>query len=159
MAVQIPVLPDTNEEKITTVIAEDLEIRGTIRFDTSVMLKGIFEGEIQSQGLLVVGEGAKVTATIVTKTLVSNGVIVGNVKASEQIILKNTAVHTGDLHAPFITIESGAAFNGSAAMDRTQYKMEHRSTEQESDILKDTAVDESPVAEDDMQIRLVSAAP
>ena len=159
MAVQIPVVPDTNEEKITTVVAEDLEIRGTIKFKTSVMLKGVFEGEIQSEGLLVIGAGAKVTATIVTKTLVSNGVIVGNVKASEQIILKSTATHTGDLHAPFITIESGAAFNGSASMDRTQYEMEHRSTEQEWDTSKDAVVDGSPVAEDDRQIRLVSAAP
>ena len=158
MAVQIPAIPDTNEEKITTVVAEDLEIRGTIRFKTSVMLKGVFEGEIQSEGLLVVGAGARVTATIVTKTLVSNGVIMGNVRASEQIILRNTATHTGDLHAPFITIESGAAFNGSAVMDRKQYEMEHRSTDQEQDTSKDTLADESSIVEDDRQIRLVTAA-
>jgi len=43
------------EKDITTVIADDLEIQGTIKFKTSVMIKGIFEGEIFSDGLLVIG--------------------------------------------------------------------------------------------------------
>ena len=84
------------------------------------MIKGIFEGEIQSEGLLIVGPSARVTATITTKTLVSQGEITGNVTAAEQIVLKGTATHTGDLKAPFITIDSGAVFNGMAAMERRQ---------------------------------------
>jgi hypothetical protein len=62
---------DIDEKDITTVVADDLEIKGTIKFKSSVMLKGVFEGEIQSEGLLVVGPTAKVTATITTKTLIS----------------------------------------------------------------------------------------
>ncbi|MBA4391085.1 MAG: hypothetical protein C0399_09115, partial [Syntrophus sp. (in: bacteria)] len=100
--------------------ADDLEIKGTIRFKTSVMLKGIFEGEIYSDGLLVVGPTAKATATITTKTLVSDGVITGNVTANEQIVLKGTSTHTGDLKTPFLTIEDGAIFNGRAVMERSE---------------------------------------
>jgi len=55
------------EKDITTVIADDLEIQGTIKFKTSVMIKGIFEGEIFSDGLLVIGPTARVKATITTK--------------------------------------------------------------------------------------------
>jgi cytoskeletal protein CcmA (bactofilin family) len=104
------------EKDITTVVADDLEIRGTIRFKTSVMLKGIFEGEIFSEGLLVVGPTAKVTATISTKTLVSHGEITGNVTATDQVTLKNTSLHNGDVTTPNIIIENGAVFNGSCAM-------------------------------------------
>jgi cytoskeletal protein CcmA (bactofilin family) len=118
MATGIPVLEEIVEGKITTVIADDLEIKGTIKFKSSVMLKGVFEGEIQSEGLLVVGPTAKVRATITTKTLVSQGEIIGNVTAGEQIVLKGAANHTGDLKAPFITIDSGALFNGAAVMER-----------------------------------------
>jgi cytoskeletal protein CcmA (bactofilin family) len=39
---------DFDEKDITTIVADDLEIKGTIRFKTSVMLKGVFEGEIYS---------------------------------------------------------------------------------------------------------------
>ena len=104
------------EKDITTVVADDLEIKGTIRFKTSVMLKGVFEGEIFSEGLLVVGPTAKVTATISTKTLVSHGEITGNVTATEQVTLKNTSLHNGDVSTPNIIIENGAVFNGSCAM-------------------------------------------
>jgi cytoskeletal protein CcmA (bactofilin family) len=104
------------EKDITTVVADDLEIRGTIKFKTSVMLKGIFEGEIFSEGLLVVGPTAKVTATISTKTLISHGEITGNVTATDQVTLKNTSLHNGDVTTPNIIIENGAVFNGSCAM-------------------------------------------
>ncbi len=114
----IPIINEPAEEKIVTVIADDLEIRGTIKFKTSVMLKGVFEGEIFSEGLLVVGPTAKVTATINTKTLVSHGEITGDVLAGEQVILRETSTHAGDIKAPYIMIESGAVFNGACSMDR-----------------------------------------
>ena len=107
---------DIDEKDITTVVADDLEIKGTIRFKTSVMLKGIFEGEIYSDGLLVVGPTAKVTATITTKTLISHGEITGNVTANEQVTLKSTSLLNGDISTPNIIIENGSVFNGSCAM-------------------------------------------
>jgi cytoskeletal protein CcmA (bactofilin family) len=107
---------DIDEKDITTIVADDLEIKGTIKFKSSVMLKGIFEGEIQSEGLLVVGPTAKVTATITTKTLISHGEITGNVIANEQVTLKSTSLHNGDISTPNIIIENGSVFNGSCAM-------------------------------------------
>ena len=116
----IPIIDEPVEGKIVTVIADDLEIRGTIRFKTSVMLKGVFDGEIFSEGLLVIGSTAKVTATISTKTLVSHGEITGDVLAGEQVVLRETSTHTGDIKTPYIMIESGAVFNGTCTMDRGQ---------------------------------------
>ncbi len=107
---------DINETDITTVIADDLEIKGTIRFKSSVMLKGLFEGEIESDGLLVVGPTATVNAAIATKTLVSHGQIAGNVSATDQVMLKSTSTHNGDISTPNIIIENGSVFNGSCAM-------------------------------------------
>ncbi len=119
MALEIPEIREIGEGQITTVVAEDLEIKGTIKFKSSVMLKGVFEGEILSEGLLVVGSTAKVSASINTKTLISHGSITGNVVATEQIVLKSSATHIGDLKSPFIMIENGAVFNGSCMMERT----------------------------------------
>ncbi|HEY3277210.1 MAG TPA: polymer-forming cytoskeletal protein [Syntrophorhabdaceae bacterium] len=107
------------EENVTTVLADDLEIKGTMKFKSSLMIKGIFEGEIISEGLLIVGPTARVTATITTKNLISHGDIKGDVTASEQVILKETAVHTGNITTPNIVLESGSLFNGSCIMQRT----------------------------------------
>jgi cytoskeletal protein CcmA (bactofilin family) len=112
-------LPSENaEEKMVTVIAEDLHIKGTITFKTSLMIKGSLEGEIISEGMLVVGPTAKIDATITTKSLVSHGVIQGDVTASEQVVLKGTAIHTGKITTPNIMVESGSVFNGSCVMKR-----------------------------------------
>ncbi|MHB8111166.1 MAG: bactofilin family protein [Syntrophorhabdaceae bacterium] len=118
MLSDIPAINEVQEDQIITVIAEDLEIKGTISFQSSVMIKGIFEGEILSEGLLVIGPEASVNATIHTHTLVSHGTVTGNVTASHQIILKQTANHAGDIYAPYIMIENGAALNGSCKMER-----------------------------------------
>jgi len=109
-----------SEEKVTTVIADDLEIQGTMKFKSSLMIKGILEGEIVSEGLLIVGTTAKVAATIATKNLISHGEIQGDVTASEQVILKSTSAHNGNITTPNIVIESGAIFNGSCIMERKQ---------------------------------------
>ena len=114
----MPKTPDSVEESVTTILADDLEIEGTIKFKSSLMIKGVLEGEIISEGLLIVGSTAKVTATITTKNLISHGEIQGDVTASEQVILKSTAVHNGNVTTPNVMIESGSVFNGSCIMKK-----------------------------------------
>jgi len=118
MATIVPPTSEESEEKVTTVIAEDLHIKGSLRFETSLMMKGSLEGEISSEGLLVVGPTAKVTAKVTTKKLVSHGEITGDVTASEQVVLKGTAVHRGNITTPYIIVENGSIFNGSCVMKR-----------------------------------------
>ena len=116
MATIVSPTSEYTEEKVTTVIAEDLHIKGSLRFETSLMIKGSLEGEITSVGLLVVGPTAKINATIVTKRLISHGEIQGDVTASEQVVLKGTAVQTGNITTPDIIVESGSTFNWSITM-------------------------------------------
>jgi cytoskeletal protein CcmA (bactofilin family) len=118
MATMTPYGSDENEEKVTTVIADDLHIKGTITFQNSLMIKGSLEGEIISEGMLVVGPTAKIGATIVTKSLISHGQIVGDVTASDRVVLKGTAVQTGNITTPYIVVENGSTFNGSCVMKR-----------------------------------------
>ena len=109
-------VPGVDETSITTVLADDLHITGTITFKSSLMIKGSLDGEIVSEGLLIVGPTAKVKAKITTKNLVSHGEIQGDVTASEQVVLKKTAVQTGNITTPSIMIESGSVMNGSCVM-------------------------------------------
>jgi len=109
-----------SEEKVTTIIADDLEIQGTMKFKNSLMIKGVLEGEIISEGLLIVGPTARVAAKITTKNLISHGEIQGDVTASDRVILKSTSAHNGNITTPNIVIESGSIFNGSCIMKRVE---------------------------------------
>jgi cytoskeletal protein CcmA (bactofilin family) len=114
----IPTIPEVDETKLTTILADDIEIQGTIKFKSSLMVKGVLQGVVLSEGLLVVGPTAKVTATITTKNLISHGLIQGDIDASERIILKNTAVQNGNVTTGNIVIENGSVFNGTCMMKR-----------------------------------------
>ncbi len=105
-----------DEMNITTILADDLRINGTMTFKSSLMIKGTLEGEIISEGLLIVGPTAKVSAKVTTKNLISHGEIVVDVTASEQVVLKETAVQTGNITTQNIIVESGSLFNGSISM-------------------------------------------
>jgi cytoskeletal protein CcmA (bactofilin family) len=118
MAPVVPPTSEQTEEKVTTVIAEDVHIKGGVRFETSLMIKGSLEGEIISEGLLVVGPTAKINATIVTKRLISRGEITGNVTANEQMVLKDASTQTGNVTTPYLIAEHGSIFNGSCMMKR-----------------------------------------
>lgn len=118
MAYTAPNASANNDRKADTVFAADLEVQGTITFKGSLMIEGVFNGEILSEGLLIVGPDAKVTATIRTKNLLSRGEIHGDVYAGEQVTLEKTAVHNGNITSPGIVIERGSTFNGSCSMKR-----------------------------------------
>ena len=105
-----------DETNVTTILADDLHISGTITFKSSLMIKGTLDGEIISEGLLIVGPTAKVNAKVTTKKLVSHGEITGDVTASEQVVLKETATQTGNITTQNIIVESGSLFNGSITM-------------------------------------------
>jgi cytoskeletal protein CcmA (bactofilin family) len=138
---------DDAEEKVTTVIADDLHIKGTITFKTSLMIKGSLEGEIISEGLLVVGPTAKIDATIVTKSLISHGQIKGNVTASDRVVLKGTSVQTGNITTPYIVVENGSTFNGSCVMKREKTATPARETVVEGGAESESAVQESQYEE------------
>jgi len=109
---------EDSETRVTTVIADDLEIKGSISFKSSLMIKGKFEGEIHSEGLLIVGPTALVQAEIITNKLITYGKIVGNVTAEENVVLKTNSALKGDITTPNIIIETGSGFNGSCIMKK-----------------------------------------
>jgi cytoskeletal protein CcmA (bactofilin family) len=105
-----------DETNVVTTLADDLHIAGTITSKSSLMIKCNLDGEIVSEGLLIVGPTAKVKAKVTTKNLVSHGEITGDVTASEQVVLKGTAAQMGNITTPDIIVESGSIFNGSITM-------------------------------------------
>ena len=50
-----------NVVEITTVLGTGTMLSGTLRFETSLMIRGRFEGDIESKGDLYIDEGAQVS--------------------------------------------------------------------------------------------------
>ena len=101
---------------IVTVLAADVCIKGHLSFKTSLMIEGEFEGEIDSQGLLLVGQTGVVKAKIRVNTLISYGKICGDIIARKHVVLCAGSKQQGNIESPDLTIESGSIFNGLSKM-------------------------------------------
>lgn len=105
------------ESEIDTVLAEDIDFTGELKFSKSLMIKGKFDGKINADGHLFVGQNAYVKAEIKTGKLTCYGKIDGPVFAKERVELSKESILNGDVTTPDIIIESGCKFNGRCIMD------------------------------------------
>ena len=102
---------------IHALLGAGTRYEGKLFFDGRVRIDGDFEGEVLSEGLLVVGEGAAVRGTIRVGTLiVRGGTVEAEIHASELVELHAPARVRGDIHTPALFIDKGAVFDGSCVM-------------------------------------------
>ena len=110
--------PDVPSSSNSNVLNSDVTVIGTLRFTDDLLVDGIVEGEIVSDGELTVGSKAKISGTdknqpaIRTKSAIIHGKVIGNVVVSDSIKLASTAELQGDVTANSISIQEGAQIVG-----------------------------------------------
>lgn len=100
----------------TTVIGGDIHIKGEMSFQKTVRLVGTFEGTVIGEGELQVAKGAACKADVETKAVVVDGIVEGNLVASEKVQLNTSGVVRGDIVAGKMVMAEGASFFGSCAV-------------------------------------------
>src|SRR3984957_5209306 len=96
------------------VLSSDVEIKGSIKFQKELLIDGKVEGEINSEGVLTIGENADIRGEIKTKSITVFGKVQGNITVSERCELKSKCTLQGDLKAARLIIEEGATFIGKS---------------------------------------------
>jgi cytoskeletal protein CcmA (bactofilin family) len=96
------------------ILSSDVEIKGTIKFQKELLIDGKVEGEINSEGVLTIGENADIRGEIKTKSITVYGKVQGNITVSERCELKSKCTLQGDLKAARLIIEEGATFIGKS---------------------------------------------
>jgi cytoskeletal protein CcmA (bactofilin family) len=96
------------------ILSSDVEIKGSIKFQKELLIDGKVEGDINSDGVLTVGENAEIRGEIKTKSITVYGKVHGNITVSERCELKSKCMLQGDLKAARLVIEEGATFIGKS---------------------------------------------
>src|SRR5437764_7569556 len=96
------------------ILSSDVEIKGSIKFQKELLIDGKVEGDINSDGVLTVGENAEIRGEIKTKSITVYGKVHGNITVSERCELKAKCMLQGDLKAARLIIEEGATFIGKS---------------------------------------------
>ena len=110
-------LPSLRTDDITTILGKGSEFEGKLHFEGTLRIEGVVSGEIHSDSVLVVGEGAMVSAEVNVGTIVINGEVRGNVRAKTGVEIRHPGRLLGNVEAPSLTIEKGVIFEGSCKME------------------------------------------
>src|SRR5262245_38042659 len=100
-------------------IGKSVVIKGELTASEDLIIDGTVEGKIElKNNALTIGVEGRVKADILAKVAVVHGQVVGNVKATERVDIRDDGSLDGDLSAPRIAIADGAHFRGSIDMQR-----------------------------------------
>jgi cytoskeletal protein CcmA (bactofilin family) len=104
-------------ERVTSVLGAGIIWKGSIKGKGGVRIEGTFEGEINLNGLLVVGETGRITCEDVqANTVIVAGAIKGNITA-EKLEIRSTGHIWGDVKIVAFSTEEGAFLRGNITME------------------------------------------
>ena len=102
---------------VNTVIGDDTSIKGVLHSQRSIRIEGSFEGEINSQGEIYIGQSSKVKATLIAKHVVVAGEVIGNIEAIKSLHILKTGRVYGNISGDELKIDEGGVYKGKVNMD------------------------------------------
>jgi cytoskeletal protein CcmA (bactofilin family) len=114
-----PSMPETGDD-VSAFVGKGVSFKGIISYSGTVRIDGTLDGEIHTEGVLLIGEEAVITAKVTAGTIVCKGKITGEITANEKIKLRAPAVINGGVTTPMLSIEEGVLFNGTLEMTQGQ---------------------------------------
>ena len=104
------------KDEINAFLGAGTSYNGKLHFHGAVRIDGNFQGEVESDGTLVIGQEAVVQGNIRVGQLVLSGRVEGDVRAAERVVLHKTAVLHGTVRSPRLVMEDGAVLEGTVTM-------------------------------------------
>ena len=106
----------SDSSELNAFLGVGTEYSGKLDFVGTVRIDGRFEGEISTEGDLILGRKASIKGTVSVGRLTSCGRIEGDVVVKEHSVLEKTSILTGSLNTPSLVVEKGAVIEGAVIM-------------------------------------------
>ncbi|MFY0626529.1 MAG: polymer-forming cytoskeletal protein [Reichenbachiella sp.] len=113
-----------------TVLNGDIETYGNIRVEGKVV------GNMKTKSKAACGHSSHIEGNILAQNAEIAGHVTGKVEVSELLVLKPSAVISGDIITNKLIVESGATFNGGCKMGVTIKEIRIGNTEESEPLLK-----------------------
>ena len=106
-------------------IGKSVVVKGELSGSEDLYLDGEVEGSIELKGhSLIIGPNGRVRANVHARDVVVHGKVDGNLRGSDRVELKKSAVLSGDIFTQRIVIEDGAFFKGAVDLQKEPAKLE-----------------------------------
>jgi len=98
-----------------TIITAGCFFSGKLFCKGASRVAGRIEGEINSQGLLVIENDAQINANITAEEVIIQGQVQGAITASKRVELAAKSSFSGNISCPRLVIQEGAKFDGQSS--------------------------------------------
>lgn len=99
-----------------TVIGAGVSVKGDITSESDVLIDGMLEGIITTNGDVTIGINATIKANVTAGNVIVTGRLVGNIVASGEANIRETGQVEGDITSAGLAITSGGVFVGRSFM-------------------------------------------
>jgi len=124
VSVVVPVHHDEYVEDVKCdYLGRGSRIQGKLRFEGSVRIAGIVEGEIDATEGVIVEQGAEVSARITASTVLVHGTVNADVHARGRLEVGATGMIRGKVTTGALVVHEGAVFEGSCSMGEPREAM------------------------------------
>ena len=110
------------------ILKQGVSTEGKLTLKGCFCCDGPFKGEIECDGLLILGENSQVEGRVSAKQLSVRGRLKGTVRVREKMVILPTAMVTGDIYTECLIIEAGARFDGKSHMLKPERSQEQELT-------------------------------
>ncbi len=100
------------DEAPETTLGAGVTFRGQLSFERFLRIDGSFEGELLSQGKVIVGPTGSVKANLNLREAIIEGKIEGNITVQEKLELRGQASVKGDIRARSLCVDEGVSIAG-----------------------------------------------
>ena len=105
-------LAKSGGEVANNVIGENSYFSGKFLINGSLRIDGRFEGKYLQADQLYIGPNGKVKTNINAVSVIIEGLVIGNINATNRVLLMPTAKILGDIKTPELIIQNGVILEG-----------------------------------------------
>lgn len=129
-------------------VGSGTNVTGEATFKSMLRIDGRFSGRIGSSGgTLIVGAGGQVDANIEVAVATIQGIVNGDVIASDRIELGRAAKLQGNIQTPSLIIEQGAMFEGTCKMTQQKNAADTPKVDRKSNVIDSPRLEPAKVAD------------
>lgn len=107
-------------DQVNGLLDKGCSFEGKLTFDGTVQINGNFQGEIYSDGALIIGNDAHVDGGIFVDTVIIHGSVQGTIDAKSRIEMHVPATIIADIKTKNLSMEDGVVFQGKCQMDTAE---------------------------------------
>ncbi len=105
-----------SKDEINAFLGAGTVYEGKLSFKGSVRIDGVFTGQINSEGTLIVGKDALITGEVRVGELMLTGKIVGDVYCTGVVMVYKGGNAEGVVNTPSLVMEEGGRIQGQINM-------------------------------------------